>query len=333
MRIGLDIGGTKVAAALLDDSGHVLTRTWHDHAARGLENVAAELAATADRLEGRSENSPIGVSVSGLVRHDGFVTGGASLELVGDLAGAISGRLPGHPVRVFNDAEATLRSVLTAYEAEHGERVRDAVLLTIGTGIGGAIVAGGRPVRGQSGLATELGHLPVMPPSEDLCVCGSSGCFEQYAGGKGIAALADKAVLEGRASDALRRAAAGGTLTTKDVVTAARAGDTTARDLLEQAAVCCAQAIRALCVTVEPRVVFLGGSIAHGAADLLSSRIEHHLRRWWPFAALTDPPSVRLDSIGPYAAALGAAMLTQDLPISPQGGQPTGTTLEDTDND
>ena len=332
MSVGLDIGGTKVASALLGDSGDVLSTTWREHRARGIDAVAAELAATVDALPD-PPGAPIGVSVSGLVRRDGVVAGGASLDLYGDLAGALAGRT-GRPVRVFNDAEATLRSVLAAHQAATGERVRDAVLLTVGTGVGGAILSDGRPVRGPSGLATELGHLPVRAPSSELCVCGSSGCLEQYAGGQGLATLAGLAVREGRASARLRAldASASDGITARDVVDAARAGDPGAADLLDQAAASCAQAIRALCVTVEPAVVFLGGSVAHGAADLLPARIEHHLRAHWPFAGLTAPPPVQLDLIGPHAAAVGAALLLRDLERSAAGDPATAPALEGIDH-
>lgn len=333
MSVGLDIGGTKIASALLGDSGNVLSTTWHEHTARGVDDVADELAATVHRLPDRADVRSVGVAVSGLVRRDGVVAGGASLDVYGDLGGALQRRI-GRPVHVFNDAEATLRSVLSAHHAETGEHVRDAVLLSIGTGIGGAILSDGRPVRGSSGLATELGHLPVHAPSSELCVCGSSGCLEQYAGGKGIAVLADRAVREGLASPGLHEAAARSAagITTRDVVAAARAGDPTARALLDQAAASCAQAVRALCVTVEPAIIFLGGSVAHGAAEYLPSRIEHHLHTHWPFAGLTTPPPVRLDAIGPHAAAIGAALLLRDLEQSATGQPATDPALEGIDN-
>lgn len=314
MRIGLDIGGTKVAAVLLDDQERLRAQSWHDHQARGLDAVADALAATADAVsEGQTVQS-VGVSVSGLVRRDdGVLTGGASLEVYGDLAQAIADRL-GRPVHVFNDAEATLRSVVAAHRATTGDDAPDSVLLVLGTGVGGAIISDGRPIRGASGLATELGHLPIGPTSEHLCVCGSSGCLEQFAGGKGIGERARLAIVEGRASDALRDAheRATDSITAKEVVDAAREGDDSALALVDDAACAIARAIRALCVTVEPTRIFLGGTIAHAASDLLLPRIQRHLEAWWPFASLTSPPLVQLDEIGPYAAAIGAAQLSGD---------------------
>lgn len=335
MRIGLDIGGTKVAAVLLDDGGRVLADTWYEHEARGTDSVAAELATAALSLfdEG-AEIDAIGVSVSGLVARDGAVTRGASLDIAGDLAGAIADQI-GYPVRVFNDGEATLRSVVAAHRSETGGDVRDALLLTVGTGIGGAILSDGRPLRGDTGLATELGHLPVQPPSGERCVCGSSGCLEQYAGGRGIAEQAGIAIRDGRASAALRErdASTPGGITTKHIVQAARAGDESALDLLERAAGSIAQAIRAVCVTVEPSIVFLGGTVAHAASDILPDRIRRHLAEHWAFGELTVPPPVQLDAIGPFAAAVGAALLTLDLDRTPTGDLPVCSPLEGTEND
>ncbi|MGO1768346.1 MAG: ROK family protein [Microbacterium sp.] len=312
MRIGLDIGGTKVAATLVDAEGHVRARSWNEHSARGIDAVSRLLAETAAALPGAPTSAPVGVSVAGLVRRDGSVAQGATLDLNGDLAAALRGRLP-NPVGVCNDAEATLRAVLHDRRLSHGEDVTDAVLLAIGTGIGGAIVTAGRSIRGRAGLATELGHAPVAGPTGEPCVCGSSGCLEQYAGGRGLAALARRAVLDGTASDALRTfAEAAETIAAKDVVRLAREADATSLGLLDQAAVLCARAIRALCVTVEPDIVFLGGSIAHGAADILVPRIEESLRALWPFASVTAAPTVALDPVGPYAAAIGAALAASD---------------------
>jgi glucokinase len=333
VRIGIDIGGTKVAAALLDDAGEVVDQSWSEHHARGNSAVSVELATAAEGLSGEASIDAVGVSVSGLVRRNGTVTGGASLEISGDLAGEIAECL-GRPVHVFNDAEATLRSVVAGHRAQTGDDVRDAVLLTIGTGIGGAIVSNGRPVRGRTGLATELGHLPVRPATADACVCGSSGCLEQYAGGKGIADRARMILDAGGGTERLRRlhhATAG--ITTKDIVAAAGAGDDVALTLLDEAAESCARAIHALCVTIEPDIVFLGGTVAHGASDILPARIRAHLAASWPFTGLTVPPPVQLDVIGPFAAAIGAGLLTRDLARSDDERLSLDIPLEDNEND
>lgn len=318
MHIGLDIGGSKVAAVSLDARGQVVAEDWRAHQARGNTEVAAELLAAARRLSDTGPFDSVGVSVSGLVRRDGRITSGASLRVAGDLGSELAGSL-GTDVRVVNDGDATLRSVLDRHESETGERVTDAVLLTLGTGVGGAMVADGRVVSGVTGLAGELGHLPVFPPTDARCVCGGSGCLEQYAGGMGISVLAARAVETGWAPGH----DVPSTPSAKDVVDAALRGDPVASDVLDQAAIACAQAIRAICVTIEPAVVFLGGSIAHGAAELLPVRIEHHLHRHWSFAGLTTPPPVRLDAIGPFAAAIGAALLA--LPDLTQTITPTAT--------
>lgn len=317
VKIGLDIGGTKIAAVLIDDSGRLCAQSWQEHHARGTEDVADALSAVARDLDEGHAASSIGLSVSGLVRRDGSITEGASLEIRGDLAGALAARL-GQPSLVFNDAEATLRSVVEAHRAETGEEVHDAILLAIGTGIGGAIIADGRSVRGAAGLATELGHLPMGPATAQSCVCGSSGCLEQYAGGAGIGERARLAIGSGNASDAIRSAHenAPSGITAKHVVQAAREGDEFALSLIDEAGSALARAIRALCVTVEPAIVFLGGTVAHSASDLLLPRITQTLAADWPFASLTSPPPVQLDAIGPYAAAIGAARLAADAALS-----------------
>ncbi len=110
---------------------------------------------------------------------------------------------------------------------------RDALLITLGTGIGGGIISGGRLVRGAHGLAGEPGHMVVVPDGE-ACPCGRRGCWERYASGSGLALLGRSAAVAGRAPDLVARAGRADAVRGEDVVASASAGDPGGRAVMEE---------------------------------------------------------------------------------------------------
>ncbi len=315
MFLGLDIGGTKIAGVLIEASGRVRGSSWTAHAARGAGPVADALASAARDLAGQTgvdlSEVVLGVSVAGLVGQSGRVTHAASLLVSDDdLAARLTAQL-GCPATVVNDADATL---LAAAARDPDGPIQDAVLLALGTGVGGAVLSGGRLIQGPTGYATELGHLPVVDPLDYPCVCGSSGCLEQLASGRGLGervrASAQAQHVADFAGTEISR------LSSIHVVAAARSGVEPAVRLVEEAAQAIGHALALLTVTVEPTVLYLGGSLAHAAGDLLIPGIATRLQRQLPFAAVRHPPRIRLDNVGPTAAALGAAQLAAARLIS-----------------
>jgi glucokinase len=150
------------------------------------------------------------------------------------------------------------------------------------------------------------------------CVCGGSGCLEQYASGRGLAERAVAAARDGRAPDLL--SASGATaeeLSATHVVAAARQGIASAVELIDDAADAVARALAAVSVTTELERAYLAGSLGHAASDLLLHRIEASLASRWPFASSVPPPPVVLDQVGPHAAAVGAALLARDEAMTP----------------
>jgi glucokinase len=140
-------------------------------------------------------------------------------------------------------------------------------------------------------------------------VCGGSGCLEQYASGRGLVeraqelACSDITTWAGRPFDRIEAI---------HVVDAARAGVASAVGLIDDAARAVGQAVVALAVTTEPDRVYLGGTLAHRAADLLLPRIRSELETRWPLRDVVPIVPVVLDDVGPYAAAVGAALLAGD---------------------
>jgi glucokinase len=190
--IGLDLGGTNLRAAAIDSTGKMLDKVaGATNFAEGREAVLAEIVESIDGLRkkhGAASLAGIGVGVPGFIRiKEGFLTGSPNLPY-----------LENYPVRDKIERCLGARVILEndANAAALGERwmgagagVDDLVLLTLGTGIGGGIISGGRLIRGFLGMAGELGHTTVVP-NGNPCACGNQGCLEKHASATAVVAMA-----------------------------------------------------------------------------------------------------------------------------------------------
>jgi len=287
--VGVDLGGTKLAAILVDAHGVQLHRVQHRIAGYpdALDAVAAAVA-ECRRAGGRSAGriTAVGVAVAGPLDRDrervlaALNLGFADQPLRRDLA-----QLLDVPVVLENDANA---AAFAEYRFGAARGCRSLLLLTLGTGIGGGLVIDGEIVTGGRGAAAELGHLPVDPDGEP-CGCGARGCLEQYASGSALARIAG---MPGRL-----------------LVAAATRGDRAASDLLTGAGDRIGRALAALTPVVDPDLVLLSGGLAHAAATHLLPPIQAALDRYCPFRAQRPAPEVRLAACGVDGGALGAAAL------------------------
>jgi glucokinase len=190
--IGVDLGGTNLRAAAVDRSGQMLDKiTGSTNYAEGRDAVLSDLAGAIETLchrHGTSGLAGIGVGVPGFIRlKDGYVTGSNNLPYLENfpVRDEISRRL-GAVVILENDANA---AALGEQWIGAGRGVDDLVLLTLGTGIGGGIVSGGRIVHGHAGMAGEIGHTTAYPDGNP-CGCGNRGCLEKHASATAVAAMA-----------------------------------------------------------------------------------------------------------------------------------------------
>jgi len=216
----------------------------------------------------------------------------------------------GVPVVVENDANATLVAALERHDIGGSETV--SLLFALGTGVGGAVAVGRQVLRGSSGYAGELGHIPIGPPGGVACVCGSSGCLELLAGGLSVARRAREAALAGEAAGLLAMSGkAPEALTAVDLVLAARQGEPFSLGLLESVGDAIGQAITVLVPAIDPAVVFISGSFGHAAADLIIPAIERRASRHRVYQDARPLPAITPDNLGPDAAAIGAALLAR----------------------
>src|ERR1044071_8136696 len=189
--IGVDLGGTNLRAAAIDRSGKMLDKiSGSTNFTEGREAVLGDIVSAITALRkthGVEGLAGMGVGVPGFIRmKEGFITGSNNLPYLEDfpVRDEIPRRL-GTVVILENDANA---AALGEKWMGAGRDVDDLVLLTLGTGIGGGIISGGRVLHGHLGMAGEVGHLTVVP-NGNPCGCGNHGCLEKHASATAIAAM------------------------------------------------------------------------------------------------------------------------------------------------
>ena len=295
MRIGIDLGGTKIEIIALGDGGEVLARrrvaTPQGDYPATLAAVAGLVAAVEVEL---GQRGSVGVGMPGaLSRRTGLVKNANSTCLIGKpLLGDLENLL-GRPVRLANDANCFALS-----EAADGAAAGADVVfgVIIGTGVGGGIVVGGRVLEGPNAIAGEWGHNPLpLPAGADLplpaCYCGRAGCVETYLSGPGLAA------------DHLRMA--GAALSPAEIVAAAAAGEADCAATLARYADRLARALAGVINLLDPDVIVLGGGLSN--IDALYDEVPS---RWLPHV-FSDAVSTRLvrAAHGDSSGVRGAAWL------------------------
>ena len=301
--IGIDIGGTKVAALRVAEDGDVLDRrerpTPADDVAATVETVselAAELAAAGGEA--------IGVGAAGMVD---FAAG--VLRYAPNLAWReiplrdLLSERTGLPCVVDNDANV---AAWGEYRFGAARGYRHVLAVTVGTGIGGGIVADGELLRGAHGFAAEIGHI-IVEPDGPPCGCGNRGCWEQVASGRALGRLA-RAEVEREPAGRIAALAGGAQASGRHVSEAAREGDPAAAAIFATVGRRLGEGIAGLVNILDPEVVIVGGGVAEEGAVLLEPARE-------AFLDAVEAPEHRPEvpilaaTLGNDAGAIGAAAL------------------------
>jgi glucokinase len=309
--IGVDLGGTKMLVGVVDSERRVVYRsTAPSHGLRQeelLENLERELRA-AREAHPDAEAAGLGIPCT-IDRERGRAIIAVNLELADvPIRDLMTERL-GLPVVVDNDANVAM---LAEYRFGAARGARNAVMLTIGTGIGGGLIVGGQLYRGSTGAGAELGHT-VIDADGPRCQgnCPNRGCVEALASGTAIA-REGLAAARAAPNSALGQALAeGGEPDGKEVTDAALAGDETARGVLEVVGRRLGVAFSSFANIFDPDVILIGGG-ASRAGELLARPAREEL------AARALPPMngtpVATAELGPEAGMIGAAtMATEEL--------------------
>jgi glucokinase len=269
LTVGIDVGGTKTACVVTDTADQVLFHDVVATDAAGLTNQIVGLARRAvTSVNGNGESvAAIGVAMPGQVEpRSGTAELAVNLGAQEIDLGSTVERETGLPCFVEHDARAAATWVYESSKAEEGDA--DLAYLSVGTGIAAGIVLNGRPLRGDSGLAGEVGHI-VVDPKGSKCPCGSVGCLETIAAGPAIARAARKAAAAAHADES-KPTALTTSATAADVFRAAAAGDETAQDIANNVGEHLARAVRGLVLTLGVQRIVIGGGVAAGGDALLS---------------------------------------------------------------
>jgi len=305
--VGIDIGGTKIAAGVVAEDGTILDRTRVPTPPDDESATLAALLAVVDELwAGNPGVEAIGVGAAGLVEWPGGIARWAPHNTYRRLElRRLLHERTGLPTIVDNDANAAALA-----EARFGAGVGggDLVLVNVGTGIGGGLVLGGRLDHGQHGFAGELGHL-IVDPDGDLCACGNHGCLEAMASGTTLGRLGrEAAAADPGGRLAALAAAAGGPVTGEVVFAAAGEGDKAALALFERIGYWLGVGIASLVTIFDPDLVVVGGGVA-ATGELLLTPARTSFERYVHGRVHRDLPPVVPGRLGPDAGLVGAAAL------------------------
>jgi glucokinase len=320
--IGIDVGGTKVLGVALDDAGALLADYRSPTPAGGAALVEAA-ALVVEAIGGVTDTRPagVGVGVAGLVSRSGVLVHGPNLGNTRnlELAGELRDRLPGLPVMVDNDATCAAAGEQAAGAARGAAEV---VVITLGTGIGGGVVTGGRVLRGAHGFGGEIGHM-IVDPGGPACPCGRHGCWERYASGSGLGRLARDAAHAGQAPTLVEMAGGDPELVRGEhVTTAATSGDEGALAVMASFAWWLALGLSNLAEALDPEVFVLTGGMIE-AGEVLLEPTREAFRRLALVGTRRPPVRIVGAALGERAAAVGAAVLAREALA---GGAPSVST-------
>lgn len=275
---------------------------------QGLVDALAELV---DGLRARSDDAiaGVGVGVPGLVDREGVLHVGAHLQAIDRLPLAVDlhARI-GLPVAVDNDANG---HAVAEHRGGAAQGHDDALVVTLGTGIGAGWISGGQLLRGAHGFAGEPGHM-VVDPAGPPCPCGRRGCWERFASGSGLGRLARDAAFGGRLAMVVDLA--GGepeAVRGEHVVAAARQGDAAARVVLHDFAGWIALGLANLVNLCDPDVIVIGGGLVE-AADLLLPGVQEQVDRAVLGHGRRPVVPILAAALGERAGAIGVALLAAE---------------------
>lgn len=272
---GVDIGGTTCKIGFFETSGKMLDR-WEirtntenhgnailDDVARAIDNKLAQERIAKEEVLG------VGVGVPGPVKEDGIVNKCVNLGWGVRNVEEELRNITGLTVKVGNDA-----NVAALGEAWQGGAMGcdNVIMVTLGTGVGGGIIIGGKMVSGYHGAGGEIGHMAVNEDEIEACTCGKYGCLEQYTSATGIVRMAKRKLAVTSDETSLKSC---DPLTAKDVFDAAKAGDEVAEELVDEVGTILGRALANAACVVNPEMIVIGGGVSKAGGILLDTIKKH----------------------------------------------------------
>lgn len=308
---GVDIGGTTVKIGLFQTDGTIVDK-WEiktnteNHGSAILPDVAQSLK---DKLKEtgieKSMVKGVGIGVPAPVNAEGIVQNTANLGWGYKEVKREMEEITGLTAEVGNDANV---AALGEMWLGAGKGQQDMIMVTLGTGVGGGVIVGGRPIVGSGGAGGEIGHLCVNYEETDHCGCGKTGCLEQYASATGIARLARIRLVKNDDPSTLRKCEMG-EITAKTVFDALKEGDKVAGEIVEEFGSYLGHAMANIAAVTDPTVIVIGGGVSK-AGDIILGYIEKYYQEKAFFA--NRHTKFILAELGNDAGICGSAKLVID---------------------
>ncbi len=312
-RIGIDVGGTNVKIALVDDSGKIIySNSVPTRAEMGYEytvnnikqaiyDLLKETKLEAKEIEGIGFGFPGQVDYkSGVVRLAPNIPGWVDVPIAKMIEDEFH-----IPTRVDNDVRCAALGELK-YGA--GKGCENLICITVGTGIGSGLIVNGKLVRGASNAAGEIGHIKLQIHDGPICGCGDTGCMEAFASGPAIVAMAEEYILGGK-STKYREMANGGDITPFIVAEAAKAGDPVARRIFSRIGEYIGIGMASVVNLLNPEKIIIGGGVAD-AGDILLDPLKDTLKKR-AMKIAGETVEVVPAQLGNTAGVIGASLLIE----------------------
>ena len=311
MYIGIDLGGTNIAAGLVSEDGKILcqasTPTLNKREAIEIvkdmamliEKIAKDYGIAVSDIKG------VGIGSPGSVDYDnGVVVYANNLKMdMFPLADELN-KLTGLPVSIDNDANCAAMGEYVVYE----DKVKDFILVTLGTGVGGGIILNRKMLHGFNGAGGEVGHMVIEGNGEE-CTCGRKGCWEAYASVTALISQTKKAMEENPDSLMHEFAKKEGEVTGRTSFDAAKAGDKAAQEVVSQYAIYVAEGITNLENIFQPEMICIGGGISR-EGEYLVSPIREFVKKYG-YNRNMERTEIVTAKLFNDAGIIGAAMLAR----------------------
>ena len=314
MYIGIDLGGTNIAAGVVDETGHIIYKSSVltlaqrpiDEIVEDMANLCIDVVNGADRQI--SEIRSVGVGCPGTVDNkSGVIAYSCNLKMKNTELRAMLEKKLGKPVNLENDANA---AALGEY-AVNGDNADSFVLITLGTGVGGGVIIDGKPYRGFNCAGGELGHIIINAEGEEECSCGNKGCWEAYASANALIRMTKEAIMNENAEFSYMLKSVGGDINKvngKTPFDAMLAGDATGKEVINKYIGYLATGLVNIVNIFQPDIICIGGGVCRQGENLLA-----------PVRAIVEKERITkynekqtvicTASLGNDAGIIGAAML------------------------
>ena len=308
LTIGIDIGGTKISAGVVDSSGNLIDSSRCSTPTEGGKELISSVINLIKEFNKKYEIKGIGISIAALISSDyGTIVGAPNIANLSKLnfVNEIKEEFK-LPIIIENDANAAMWA---EFKFGNAKGLNPVMFFIIGTGVGGGLVIDGKLFKGANGIGAEFGHMCVVPNGL-LCGCGSKGCIEQYASGGALIRYANEALLANPDKSEEVLSFGEGKLSGTALTKAAKAGNELALAAFSKQADWLGLACASYSLIIDPQAIIIGGGVVD-AGELFLAPVRAAMRKYMPFAESHVPPKIIAAKFGNDAGLIGAADLVR----------------------